>query len=78
MKRHIIILTFSLFTVIGFGQNVTNPKIEKVFLDKSDTTRICYTIITHQNSLGQDIYSSFQVLVKQQKKFYNKLTYPKS
>lgn len=45
MKRHIIILTFLLFTVIGFGQNVTNPKIEKVFLDKSDTTRICYTII---------------------------------
>jgi len=45
MNRLLIILTFSLFAVNCNGQKVSNPKIEKVFLDKSDTTKNCYTII---------------------------------
>lgn len=40
-----IILTFSLFAINCNGQKVSNLKIEKVFLDKSDTTKNCYTII---------------------------------
>lgn len=46
MNRFLIILTFSLFAINSNGQKVSNPKIEKVFLDKSDTTKICYTIIS--------------------------------
>jgi esterase/lipase len=45
MNRLLIILTFSLFAINCNGQKVTNPKTEKVFLDKSDTTKNCYTII---------------------------------
>jgi hypothetical protein len=45
MNRLLIILTFSLFVINCKGQKVSNLKIEKVFLDKSDTTKNCYTII---------------------------------
>jgi dienelactone hydrolase len=45
MKRLLIILTISLFASNCNGQKVSNPKIEKVFLDKSDSTKNCYTII---------------------------------
>jgi hypothetical protein len=45
MIRLFIILTFSLYTINCIGQKVLNPKMEKVFLDQSDTTRSCYTII---------------------------------
>lgn len=45
MNRLLIILTFSLFVFNCHGQKVSNPKIEKVYLDKSDTTKNCYTII---------------------------------
>ena len=45
MNRLLIILTFSLFAINCNGQKVSNPKIEKVFLDKSDTTKNCYAII---------------------------------
>ncbi len=45
MNRLLIILTFSLFVINCNGQKVSNLKIEKVFLDKSDTTKNCYTII---------------------------------
>ena len=45
MNRLLIILTFSLFAINCNGQKVSNPKIEKVFLDKSDTTKNCYTIV---------------------------------
>ena len=41
----LIILTFSLFAIDCNGQKVSNLKIEKVFLDKTDTTKNCYTII---------------------------------
>ena len=44
-RLFLIILTFSLFAINCNGQKVSNPKIEKVFLDKTDTTRNCYTII---------------------------------
>jgi hypothetical protein len=44
-KLYLIILTFSLFVINCNGQNIPNPKIEKVFLDKTDTTKNCYTII---------------------------------
>jgi hypothetical protein len=44
-KLILIILTFSLFAINCNGQKVSKPKIEKVFLDKTDTTRNCYTII---------------------------------
>jgi esterase/lipase len=44
-RLFLIILTFSLFTINCNGQKVSNPKIEKVFLDKTDTTRNSYTII---------------------------------
>lgn len=45
MNRLFIILTFSLFAINCNGQKVSNPKIEKVFLDKSDSTKNWYTII---------------------------------
>lgn len=45
MNRLLIILTFSFFAINCNGQKAANPKIEKVFLDKSDTTKNCYTII---------------------------------
>jgi hypothetical protein len=45
MNRLLIILTFSLLAINCNGQKVSNPKIEKVFLDKTDTTKNCYTII---------------------------------
>jgi hypothetical protein len=44
-RFYLIILTFSLFVIHCNGQNISNPKIEKVFLDKIDTTKNCYTII---------------------------------
>ena len=45
MNRLIIILMFSLLTNICNGQKDFKPKIEKVFLDKSDTSKNCYIII---------------------------------
>ena len=44
-RLFLIILTFSLFAINSNGQKAFNPKIEKVFLDKTDTTKNCYTII---------------------------------
>jgi hypothetical protein len=44
-KLILIILTFSLFAINCNGQKISNPKIEKVFLDKTDSTRNYYTII---------------------------------
>ena len=38
-------MTFSIFTISCNAQTITNPKIEKVFLEKTDTTKSCYTII---------------------------------
>lgn len=40
-----ILLTFSIFTISCNSQATINPKIEKVYLDKTDTTKSCYTII---------------------------------
>jgi hypothetical protein len=45
MNRLLVILTFSLLVINCNGQKVTNPKIEKVYLDNSDSTKNCYTII---------------------------------
>lgn len=45
MNRLLIILIFLLSAINCSGQKVSNPKIEKVFLDKTDTTKNCYTII---------------------------------
>lgn len=46
MNRFIlIILTFSLLTFNCNGQKLSEPKIEKNFLDKRDTSKNCYTII---------------------------------
>lgn len=39
------LLAFSFLTINCFGQKTTNLKIEKVYLDKTDTTKNCYTII---------------------------------
>lgn len=44
-RLFLIILTFALFAINCNGQRVSNLKIEKVFLDKTDTTKNCYTII---------------------------------
>lgn len=44
-RLFLIILTFSFFANNCNGQKVSNPKIEKIFLDKTDTTKNCYTII---------------------------------
>lgn len=45
MTRFILIfLTLSIFAIGCSAQKTTNPKTEKVFLDK-DTTKNCYTII---------------------------------
>lgn len=44
-RLFLIILTFSLFANNCNGQKATNPKIEKVFLEKADTTKNYYTII---------------------------------
>jgi hypothetical protein len=41
----LLLLTFFLFGVNCNGQKVYNPKMEKVFLDKKDTTKNCYTIL---------------------------------
>ena len=41
----LIILAFSLFSINCNGQIVIIPKIEKVFLDETDKTKNCYTII---------------------------------
>lgn len=41
----LIIITLSLFFTNCNGQKTSNPKIEKVFLDKSDSTKSCYSII---------------------------------
>lgn len=40
-----IILTFSVFTINSYGQKISDPKTEKVFLDKTDSTKNYYTII---------------------------------
>ena len=40
-----ILLTFSIFAISCNAQTITNPKIEKVFLEKTDTAKSCYTII---------------------------------
>ena len=40
-----MLLTFSLFAFNCNGQKATNPKIEKVYLEKADTTKNYYTII---------------------------------
>ncbi len=40
-----ILLTFSIFTISCNSQTTINLKIEKVYLDKTDTTKSCYTII---------------------------------
>lgn len=40
-----ILLTFSLIIISSNAQTITNSKIEKVFLEKTDTTKNCYTII---------------------------------
>lgn len=45
MNRLLIILAFSLFAITGNGQKLSNLKVQKVFLDESDTTKSCYTII---------------------------------
>ncbi len=41
----LIILTCSLFSMNCYGQKVVKPKIEKVFLDETDSTKSCYSII---------------------------------
>jgi hypothetical protein len=46
MTRLIIaFLTFSLFAINCNAQKTTIPEIEKVYLDNTDTTKNCYTII---------------------------------
>jgi len=46
MNRYfLVILAFSFLAINCNGQKISNPKIERVFLDKTDTTRNCYTII---------------------------------
>ena len=44
-RLFLMILTFSLFAFNCNGQKATNPKIEKVYLEKADTTKNYYTII---------------------------------
>lgn len=44
-RLFLIILTFSLLAINCNGQKIPNPKVEKVFLDKTDTTKNCYTIV---------------------------------
>jgi esterase/lipase len=44
----LIILTFPLFAISCNAQTTTNPKIEKVYLDISDTTKNRYTVIYPQ------------------------------
>ena len=45
INRLLLMLTFSLFVISCNEQKVATLKIEKVFFDKSDTTKNCYTII---------------------------------
>jgi len=40
-----MLLTFSLFIISSNAQTISDPKIEKFFLEKTDTTKSCYTII---------------------------------
>lgn len=40
-----ILLNFSILAINCSAQTITNPKTEKVFLDKTDTTKSRYTII---------------------------------
>ena len=48
-KIFLIILTFSIFVLKSYGQKESNIKIEKVFLEKEDTTKNFYTIIYPPN-----------------------------
>jgi hypothetical protein len=45
MNRFLVFLTLVFFVINCHGQKVSDLKIEKVFLDKTDSTRNCYTII---------------------------------
>lgn len=46
MKRLLLmLLTFLIFASSSTAQTSINPKIEKVYLDKTDTTKNCYSII---------------------------------
>ncbi|MFZ4057486.1 MAG: hypothetical protein ACOYKE_05080 [Ferruginibacter sp.] len=45
MNRFFTFLIFTFFAIHANGQKVHPLKIEKVFLDKIDTTKNCYTII---------------------------------
>ena len=45
MNRILIYLIFSLFANNCMSQNISDLKIEKVFLNKIDTTKNCYTMI---------------------------------
>jgi hypothetical protein len=41
----LMVLTFSLTSINCYSQKIAIPKIEKFFLDESDKTKSCYTII---------------------------------
>jgi len=46
MNRLVLrIFAFSLFAINCNAQKVSNPKIEKIFLDETDKTKNCYSII---------------------------------
>lgn len=44
-KKFITFFTFSLLAISCIGQKTTKLKIEKVYLDNSDSTKNCYTVI---------------------------------
>lgn len=44
-KIILAILAFSFLTINCYGQRISSPKMEKVYLDEADTTKNCYTII---------------------------------
>ncbi len=44
-----IFFTFILFSNYSIGQKITNLKIDKVYLDNSDTNKNCYTVIYPSN-----------------------------
>lgn len=49
MKKHLQLIIFSLLALNCNGQKAKSIRTEKVFLNKSDTTKNCYTIIYPPN-----------------------------
>ena len=49
MSKFFILLCFNLYSFYSFTQSSSYPKIKKIFLEKTDSSSTCYTIIYPNN-----------------------------